>query len=169
MDTSEKKAKKIRVRGTATIDPSDNSFGFVPFNEAPSTQTNVKTCVGGGKSWITTGSNPSRMICLKSKESSPDQYADFLEQFNELTSDMKPEQPPQQPETLRVVSEEGVQCWLDEEKGVVTYTGALNLSLHCRDWQTEVLRQVQTMVRRLPASDKFSKLINNLKKEINHV
>ena len=80
----DKIVKKIRVRGTGTYDPETQKFGFEPFNEAPSTQTNVKTCNGGGKRWTTTGSDPSKMISLKSKESSPDQYADFVRQFDAL-------------------------------------------------------------------------------------
>ena len=162
---NKEKPKKVRVRGTGCFDPADNSFDFVPFNEAPSTQQNVKTCAGGGKRWTTTGSDPSRMICLKTKESSPDQYADVLAQFNALTKDMKPKQPVAQPERLRVVSEDGLECWLNEKKGEVTFTGIINLSKHCRDWQAEVLRQVQLVVRRLPASDKFNKIINSIKKE----
>ena len=71
MVTLDKKQKKIRVRGTGCYDPSDNSFDFTPFNDGPSLQTNVKNCRGGGKSWETTGSDPSRMITLKTKMSSP--------------------------------------------------------------------------------------------------
>ena len=158
------KSKKVRVRGTGCFDPEDNSFGFTPFNEAPSTQTNVKNCLGGGKRWTTTGADPSKMITLKCKESSADQYADLLAQFKALTKDLKPKQPKQMPEQQRVVSEEGLQCWLDEQKGVVTFTGSIDLGKHSRDWQAEVLRQVQLVVRRLPANDNFNKLINNLKK-----
>ena len=158
------KSKTVRVRGTGCFDPDDNSFGFTPFNEAPSTQTNVKNCLGGGKRWTTTGADPSKMITLKCKESSADQYADLLAQFNALTKDLKPKQPKQMPEQQRVVSEEGLQCWLDEQKGVVTFTGSIDLGKHSRDWQAEVLRQVQLVVRRLPANDNFNKLINNLKK-----
>ena len=164
-----KKTKKIKVRGTATIDPTDNSFGFVPFNEAPSTQTNVKTCAGGGKRWTTTGADPSRMITLKSKESSADQYADFLAQFNALTKDLKPKKPITLPTQQRVVAENGLECYLDEEKGTMTYKGTIDLSRHPRDWQAEVLRQVQLVVRRLPASESFNKLIKNIKKEEHHV
>ena len=79
------KSKKVRVRGTGCFDPEDNSFGFTPFNEAPSTQKDVKNCAGGGKRWTTTGADPSMMLSLKCKESSPDQYADLLAQFNALT------------------------------------------------------------------------------------
>lgn len=160
---SKDKQKKIRVRGTGCFDPSDNSFGFTPFNEAPSSQQNVKTCAGGGKRWVTTGSDPSKMITLKSKESSADQYADFVSQFKALTKDLKPQKPQQLPDSLRVVNEQGLECWLDEEKTEMTFTGKIDLSRHSRDWQAEVLKQVQLVVRRLPASERFNKVINSIK------
>ena len=155
--------KKIKVRGTGTFDPETNKFGFDPFNEAPSTQTQVKNCAGGGKRWVTTGSDPSKMISLKSKESSADQYADFVSQFNALTKDLKPKKPIQLPDSQRVVKEQGLECWLDEEKNEMTFTSTIDLSRHSRDWQAEVLRQVQLVVRRLPASERFNKVINNIK------
>jgi len=49
METKDKKTKKIKVRGVGTYNPADNSFGFEPFNEGPSTQTDVRNCIGGGK------------------------------------------------------------------------------------------------------------------------
>ena len=164
METKDKKTKKIKVRGVGTYNPADNSFGFEPFNEGPSTQTDVKNCLGGGKSWITTGTDPSRMVSLKCKASSADPYSDLVTQFNQLTRDLKPEKPVTLPDNLRVVNENGLECWLDEEKNEMTFTGRIDLSRHSRDWQAEVLRQVQLVVRRLPASDRFNKLINNIKK-----
>ena len=163
MESKDKKQKKIRVRGTGCFDPSDNSFGFTPFNEAPSSQQNVKTCAGGGKRWVTTGSDPSKMITLKSKESSVDQYADFVSHFNALTKDLKPKKPVTLPDSQRVVSESGLQCWLNATKSELIFTGTIDLSKHPRDWQAEVLRQVQLVVRRLPASERFNRIINNLK------
>ena len=157
------KTKKIKVRGTGCFDPETQKFGFEPFNEAPSTQTNVKTCSGGGKRWVTTGSDPSKMISLKSKESSADQYADFVSQFDALTKDLKPKKPIQLPDSQRVVKEEGLECWIDEAKEEMTFRGTINLSKHSRDWQAEVLRQVQLVVRRLPASERFNKVINHIK------
>ena len=154
------KQKKIMVRGTGCYDPETQKFGFEPFNEGPSTQTEVKNCLGGGKSWITTGSDPSRMVSLKCKASSPDQYSDLVTQFNQLTRDLKPKKPVTMPDNLRVVKENGLECWLDEVKHELTYTGTLDLSKHPRDWQAEVLRQVQLVVRRLPASNMFNKVIN---------
>lgn len=159
----EKSNKKIKCRGTGTYDPETQKFGFEPFNEAPSTQKDVKSCAGGGKRWTTTGSDPSKMISLKSKESSADQYADFVSQFNLLTKDLKPKQPVKMPDNLRVVFEDGLQCWLNESKGELTFTGTINIAKHTRDWQAEVLRQVQLVVRRLPASERFNKVISNIK------
>lgn len=154
-----------------TYNPADNSFGFEPFNEGPSTQTDVKNCLGGGKSWKTTGTDPSRMVSLKCKASSPDQYSDLVTQFNQLTKDLKPEKPVTLPDTLRVVAENGLECWLDERKSEMTFSGTIELSRHCRDWQSEVLRLVQLVVRRLPANERFNKVINNIKKSggQNHV
>ena len=158
-------SKKVKTRGVGVYNPADNSFDFTPFNEGESSQKDVKSCLGGGKRWVTTGADPSKMITLKSKESSADQYSDFVTQFNALTRDLKPEKPIVLPTELRVVAERGLECWLDEEKQEMTFTGRIDLSRHPRDWQAEVLRQVQLVVRRLPASDKFNRVINNIKKE----
>ena len=163
MEKKNSNQKKVKVRGTGTYDPETNKFGFEPFNEAPSTQQNVKTCAGGGKRWVTTGSDPSKMITLKSKESSADQYADFVKQFEALTKDLKPKKPVAMPVEQRVVNENDLVCWLNEEKNEMTFTGTISLARHPRDWQAETLRLVQLVVRRLPASERFNKVINNIK------
>ena len=163
MEKTDTKEKKVKVRGTGTYDPATNEFGFTPFNDAPSTQTKVKICRGGGKRWVTTGADPSKMFTLKTKESSADQYADVLAQFNALTKDLKPKKSVTLPDELRVVKEQGLECWLDEGKSEVTFTGTIDLSKHPRDWQAEVLRQVQLVVRRLPASERFNRVINLIK------
>ena len=162
MESKDKK-KKIRIRGTGCFDPSDNSFDFTPFADGPSSQTNVKTASGGAKRWTTTGADPSKMFTLKTKESSPDQYADVLKQFEALTRDLKPKKPVALPDNLRVVKEQGLECWLDEWKSEVTFTGVINLGKHSRDWQAETLRLVQLVVRRLPANQQFNRVINNIK------
>ena len=164
MDQIEKKPKKIKTRGTGVFDPADNSFEYTPFNEGESSQKDVKNCLGGGKSWTTTGKDPSKMLTLKCKASSADQYSDLVAQFTALTKDLKPKKPVTLPDSLRVVKEEGLECWLDEQKSKMTFTGTIDLSRHSRDWQAEVLRQVQLVVRRLPASDRFNKVISNIKK-----
>ena len=155
--------KKIKVRGTGCYDPETQKFGFEPFNEAPSTQKDIKSCSGGGKRWTTTGADPSKMITLKVKESSSDQYAELSRQFHLLTKDLKPEKPIEPPTEQRVVNEQDVECWLNSEKHEMTFTGTIRLDRHPRDWQAEVLRQVQLVVRRLPASESFNQVINNIK------
>lgn len=164
MNSLENKQRKIRVRGTGTYDPETNEFGFAPFNDGPSSQANVKNCKGGGKSWETVGSDPSLMLSLKCKKSNPDSYAELTKQFIQLTKDLKPEKPLEMPTELRVVKENGLECWLDEAKGEMSFRGTIDLTRHSRDWQAEVLRQVQLVVRRLPANQVFNKLISELKK-----
>ena len=161
----ETKPKKIKVRGTGVFDPADNSFGFVAFNEAPSTQQNVKSCAGGGKAWTTVGKDPSRMLSLKCKASSADPYSDFVTQFNALTKDLKPKKPVTLPDSLRVVKENGLECWLDESKNEMSFRGTIDLTRHSRDWQAEVLRQVQIIVRTLPVNQQFTKVVNKIRKE----
>lgn len=161
--TTDKKTKKVKVRGTGTFDPETQKFGFEPFNEAPSTQANVKTCAGGGKRWTTTGADPSKMLSLKCKVSEADPYAELARQFEALTRDLRPKKPVALPKEQRVVSEDGLECWVDTEKHVMTFTGTVDLSRHPRDWQAEVLRHVQLVVRRLPASEKFNKMMNQIK------
>ena len=163
MEKTDTKEKKVKVRGTGTYDPATNEFGFTPFNDDPSTQTKVKTCRGGGKRWTTTGADPSKMFTLKTKESSPDQYADVLAQFNALTKDLKPKKPVTLPDELRVVKEQGLECWLDEVKNEMSFMGTIDLSKHSRDWQAETLRLVQLVVRRLPANQQFNRVINSIK------
>jgi hypothetical protein len=158
------KIKKVKVRGTGTYDPETNEFGFKPFEEGPSSQTNVKNCKGGGKTWETTGSDPSLMVSLKCKKSSPDAYAELSKQFNQLTKELKPKKPVELPDNIRVVKEDGLDCWLDDKKGTITFTGNIDLNRHSRDWQAEVLRMVQLVVRRLPANENFNRFINTLKK-----
>jgi hypothetical protein len=167
--TTNNQPKPRKIRGTGIY--SGNEFTFKPCEEGPSSQINIKNCAGGGKRWTTTGSDPSKMITLKCKESSSDQYAELAKQFEALTKDLKPKKPVALPDSLRVVTENGLECWLDEEKNEMTFTGTIDLTRHSRDWQAEVLRQVQLVVRRLPASDKFNKVINNIKKSggQNHV
>ena len=100
------------------------------------------------------------MFTLKTKASSPDQYADVLAQFNALTKELRPKQPVQMPDSQRVVAEDGLQCWVNTKKGEITFTGTIDLSKHPKDWQAEVLRQVQLVVRRLPANERFNKVLN---------
>ena len=112
--TSNPQPKPRKVRGTGIY--LGDGFTFKPSEEGPSSQTNVKTCAGGGKRWTTIGADPSKMISLKSKESSADQYADFVRQFDALTRDLKPKKPVVLPDSLRVVKEQGWSVGLTKRR-----------------------------------------------------
>jgi hypothetical protein len=78
---------------------------------------------------------------------------------------MKPEKPIELPTEQRVVNEQGLQCWLNEENGTMTFTGTIDLSHNSNNWQAETLRLVQLVVRRLPACESFNKAINKIRRK----
>ena len=160
--TDNVKQKPRRVRGTALFN-EDDSMTFTPYQEAPSTQRDVKTCAGGGKRWTTTGADPSRVVHLMVKESAIDQYAELAKQFAALTKDMKPAKPLQLPEKQRVVNEGGMEVYLDPKQGRLTYKGEIDLNT-THNWQSDVMRQLQVIVRTLPADEKFKRVVNRIKK-----
>jgi len=156
-------SKKLKVRGTGCFDLNDNSFEFTAFNEAPSTQQNVKTCKGGKTFETTSVKKPLKVAHLTCPADSADPYAEYIIQLGRLG--IKPKKPVAIPAEQRVVNENGLECWLNEEKNEMTFTGTINLARHPRDWQAETLRLVQLVVRRLPASERFNRIINNIKME----
>ena len=139
------KPKPRKVRGTGTY--VGDEFTFKPCAEGESTQRDVKSCKNGKLFTTTSEKKPLQVAHLSCPADSPD-----------------PLKPTEQPASQRVVSEDGLECWLDESKGQLTFTGSIDLTRHYRDWQAEVLRQVQLVVRRLPASERFNKTINIIKK-----
>ena len=154
------KPKARRVRGTGTY--VGDEFTFKPCAEGESTQRDVRSCKNGKLFTTTSEKNPLQVAHLSCPADSPDPWAEYTRRLIQLG--VKPLQPAELPVSQRVVSEDGLECWLNEEDAVLTFTGTIDLTRHCRDWQAEVLRQVQLVVRRLPASERFNKTINNAKK-----
>lgn len=161
MEQTNNKSKKVKVRGTGCFDLNDNSFEFTAFNEAPSTQQNVKTCKGGKTFETTSVKKPLKVAHLTCPADSADPYAEYITQLGRLG--IKPKKPVAMPVEQRVVNENDLVCWLNEEKNEMTFTGTINLARHPRDWQAETLRLVQLVVRRLPACERFNKVINHIK------
>lgn len=156
--TSKPKARKVRGTGTYVGD----EFTFKPCAEGESTQRDVKSCKNGKLFTTTSEKKPLQVAHLSCPADSPDPWAEYTRRLIQLG--VKPLKPTEQPENQRVVCEDGLECWLDESKGQLTFTGSIDLTRHYRDWQAEVLRQVQLVVRRLPASERFNKTNNNIKK-----
>ena len=142
----------------------DNGYKeFVPAGTKDSNRQMIKQ-IGESSFYKNEGKKESSYsLHLNVDAASADPIGEMVELFNTLTKDMKPKKPAVLPDSLRVVNEQGLECWLDEEKNEVTFTGKIDLSRHSRDWQAEVLRQVQLVVRRLPASERFNKVINLIK------
>lgn len=161
----EKNKKHRRVRGTAVFDEESNGFSFTAYNEAPSTQRNVRT-YQGSKLYETTGENaPKRVAYLTCNADSADPYADLLEKLNVLTKDIRHGEPTTPPDRQWLMNESGVQAWLNTSRGELTYTGTIRLA-EVSNWQAELLRLSQLLVRTLPVESRFIKALkkfNSLK------
>jgi hypothetical protein len=157
--TTNAKPKPRKVRGTGTYE--GDGFTFTPYEQGEPAQLNVKTCKGGKTYQTSSEKKPMKVAYLTCAADAPDPWSEYTSQLKKLG--VKPLKPVTLPDELRVVNEQGLQCWLNEGKSEVTFTGTISLSKHPRDWQAEVLRQVQLVVRRLPASERFNKVINLIK------
>lgn len=157
---SNAKPKPRKVRGTGTY--VGDEFTFTPYEQGEPAQRNVKTTKGGKVYDTSSEKKPLKVAYLTCAADAADPWNEYTSQLKKLG--VKPVKPVAQPSELRVVNEQGLECWLDELKRELSFTGTIDLSKHHRDWQAEVLRQVQLVVRRLPASDKFNRVINNIKK-----
>ncbi len=157
--TTNTKPKPRKVRGTGTY--IGDEFTFTPYEQGEPTQRNVKTTKGGKVYETCSEKKPMKVAYLTCAADAADPWSEYTSQLKKLG--VKPQKPVALPDSLRVVKEQGLECWLDEEKNEMTFTGTIDLSKHSRDWQAEVLRQVQLVVRRLPASERFNKVINTIK------
>ena len=153
------KPQPRKLRGWATYEGDE--FAFRPCEEGEPTQLNVKTCKGGKTYETTSLKKPLQVAHLSCPADAADPWHEYTSLLRKLG--IKPQQPMQQPESTRVVNENGLQVWFDEKKAELTVRSTLNLNTHFRDWQSELLRQTQLIVRRLPASSQFTKVINDIK------
>ena len=153
------KPQPRKLRGWATYEGDE--FAFRPCEEGEPTQLNVKTCKGGKTYETTSAKKPLQVAHLSCPADAADPWHEYTSQLRKLG--IKPQQPMQQPESTRVVNENGLQVWLDTQRAELMVSSTLNLNTHYKNWQAELLRQVQLVVRRLPASNQFTKVINDIK------
>ena len=152
------KPKPRKLRGVGIY--KGDEFAFRPCEEGSPAQLNVRSVKGGKVFTTTSAKKPLQVAHLSCPADAADPWQEYNAQLKKLG--IKP-QTPQQPETTRVVKENGVECYLDEQTLELTVQTTLALPTHFRNWQAELLRQVQLVVRRLPANETFNKTINNLK------
>ena len=158
------KNNPVKRRGVVEIAPNGDEIKFRAYNEGEPTHQNVRKCQGGGQRYETTGKEPKQVLNLQCLLSAPDAYEQLAEQFDRLTKDLKPNAQRKLPERQRVVNEGGMQCWMNQSQQKLIYTGEIDLAAS-QNWQSELLRQAQLLVRRLPASDAFVKVVKSIKKD----
>lgn len=154
----------VKRRGVVEIAPNGDEIKFRAYNEGEPTHQNVRKCQGGGQRYETTGKEPKQVLNLQCLLNAPDAYEQLAEQFDRLTKDLKPNAQRKLPERQRVVNEGGLQCWMNQSQQKLIYTGEIDLAAS-QNWQSELLRQAQLLVRRLPASDVFVRIIKSLKRD----
>ncbi|MCR4836116.1 MAG: hypothetical protein K5899_07005 [Bacteroidaceae bacterium] len=150
--------KPRKLRGWATYEGDE--FTFKPSEEGTPSQLNVKTCRGGKLFTTTSEKEPKQVAHLSCDANAADPFAEYISQLDKLG--IRPLSEQQLPQQQRLVCEGGMEVYLNN-KGVLTYQGSIDLTKN-QNWQSEVMRQLQVIVRSLPAEKKFTSLISKLKK-----
>lgn len=157
---NELQPKPRRVRGTGIY--LGDEFTFRPNEEGQPTQLEVKTC-RGGKTFLTTSEKkPQKVVHLSCEANSPDPWTEYTDKLRLLG--IKPQGEQQQPVKQRIVCEGGMEVFFNAKQRQLIYQGSIDLTHNC-NWQSEVMRQLQIIVRTLPINKKFSSVINQLKKD----
>lgn len=148
------------VRGTATIH-EDDRIEFKPYAEGEPAQRNVRSTKGGKVFTTTSEKSPLLVAHLSCPADAADPFGEYVSQLLKLGVTPQAEQ--QLPEKQRLVSEGGITLFLNEKKGLLTYQGCIDLSKSA-NWQSELMRQLQLVVRTLPVNKTFVSTIKKLKK-----
>lgn len=138
-----------------------DEFSFRPTEQGEPAQLNVRSCKGGKTFETTSETKPLKVAHLTCPANAADPYSEYISQLERLG--IRPQKEQKMPEKQRLVSENGMDIYLDNKEGILSYQGTINL---CKslNWQSEVMRQLQTIMRSLPAEKKFTQLISKLKK-----
>ena len=154
------KPKPRKLRGWATYEGDE--FAFRPCEEGEPTQLNVRTTTGGKVFTTTSAKKPLQVAHLSCPADSPDPWSEYTAQLQKLG--IKPVKEEKLSEKQRLVDEGGMQVFLNATQGQLTYQGCIDLSKQ-RNWQSELMRQLQLVVRTLPGCEKFNKVLSSLKKK----
>ena len=152
-------SKPRKIRGTGIY--LGDEFSFKPSEQGEPAQLNVKTCKGGKTFQTTSEKKPLKVAHLTCPANAADPYAEYTSQLERLG--IKPQRPEQQSDHQRLVNEGGVKVFLNSNQGVLTFQGCIDLG-KTLNWQSDVMRQLQIIVRTLPIHEKFKKVINKIKK-----
>ena len=151
--------KPRKLRGWATYEGDE--FTFKPTEQGEPAQLNVKTCRGGKTYTTCSEKEPKKVAHLTCPANAADPWQEYNDQLARLG--IKPQDEQQLPQKQRLVAEAGMQVYLDTKQGVLTYQGQIDLKLSA-NWQSELMRQLQLVVRTLPAEERFKRVITKIKK-----
>lgn len=153
------KPRPLRVRGTGIFE--GRNFNFQPCEPGEPSQLDVKTCRGGKVYNTTSEKKPLKVAHLSCPANSADPYAEYVGQLERLG--IKPQTGQKYPEKQRVVSEGGVEVFLNSKEAKLTFQGSIDLKKSL-NWQSELMRELQVVVRTLPVNEEFKRLIIKIKK-----
>ena len=151
--------KPRKLRGWATYEGDE--FSFKPTEQGEPAQLNVKTCKGGKTFETTSEKKPLKVAHLTCPANAADPWQEYIDQLLKLG--IKPHDEQQLPAKQQLVDEGGMQVFLDAKQACITYLGSIDLKKSI-NWQSELMRQLQLVVRTLPAEEKFKKIITKIKK-----
>ena len=160
MEKTNIQPKPRKLRGWATY--LGDEFTFKPTEEGSPSQLNVRTCKGGKLFTTTSEKEPKQVAHLSCAADAADPYTEYISQLAKLG--IKPLTEQQMPAKQRLVAEGGIEVFLNAETGVLTYQGSISLA-KSGNWQSELMRQLQVIVRTLPADKTFTSTVTKLKKE----
>ncbi len=160
MGNNQTKPKPRKLRGWGSFEGDE--FAFRPCEEGEPTQLNVRTTTGGKVFNTTSAKKPLQVAHLSCPADAADPWHEYIAQLKRLG--IKPLKEQKLPEKQRLMDEGGMQVFLNATQGQLTYQGCIDLSKQ-RNWQSELMRQLQLVVRTLPVQEKFKQVINKLKKE----
>ena len=160
MDNNTKKPRARKLRGWGSFEGDE--FAFRPCEEGSPSQLNVRSVKGGKVFTTTSAKKPLQVAHLSCPADAADPWHEYIAQLLKLG--IKPVKEQKLPEKQRLMDEGGMQVFLNATQGELTYQGCIDLSKGA-NWQSELMRQLQLVVRTLPGCEKFKQVINNLKKE----
>ena len=151
--------KPRKVRGTGTY--VGDEFKFTPYEQGEPAQRNVKTCKGGKVYETSSEKSPMRVAYLTCAANAADPWSEYTSQLERLG--IMPLSEKRLPAKQLMVSEGGMEVYLNQKQQQLIYQGTIDLQ-QSHNWQSEVMRQLQIIVRTLPALETFKKVITKLKK-----
>ncbi len=157
--TTNTQPKPRKLRGWATYEGDE--FTFKPTEEGSPSQLNVKTCKGAKTFETTSETKPLRVAHLTCPANAADPYAEYVSQLERLG--IKPRKEKKMLEKQRVVCEEGMQVFLESGQGRLTFQGCIDLHQNL-NWQSELMRLMQIIMRNLPVNKRFTTLISKIRK-----